>query len=138
MDPSLLNADFGSDSEDDNFNPAPAIDSDDEEGAQTDAGVDANKTKSTNDQVAEDNQEVDGDNEDQDDAADAVHDDDDEEEEDEEEDDEDDEDAVSVGQPYSVYEIKRCCSTNATHNHCHQYGELSLEAYHGGTSLPRT
>ena len=91
----LLNTDFESESEDDNFNPAPAVNSDDEAGPGSDAEDDGVKSSNNNGPLTNghDSLDVDGDEDELNNTLDGGQDD----EEDEEDEDEDDEDAVTVG-----------------------------------------
>lgn len=90
----LLNTDFESESEDDNFNPAPAVNSDDEVGPGSDAEDDGVKGLGNNGDLtnSRDTLDVDGDEDGLNDTVDGAQ----EDEEDEEDEDEDDEDAVTV------------------------------------------
>ena len=90
----LLNTDFESESEDENFNPAPAVNSDDEGGPGSDAEDNRVKASSNNGHLTNGHNtlDVDGDEDGLNDTVDGAQ----EDDEDEEDEDEDDEDAVTV------------------------------------------
>ncbi|KAF3399013.1 Transcription elongation factor spt5 [Talaromyces pinophilus] len=96
MSNNVLNQDFGSDEEDDDFNPAPAVDSD-EEGARPGRG--RGREVEVDEDAEDDNEGVEGEGKgDEDEEGDEDEVEDEEDEEEDEDEDEDDEDAVS-GRP---------------------------------------